>query len=373
MKTYTILQLIGGGELGGAEHHVLTLLKGFSPKHFSLLSGCLIDGPFAQLTEENSIPTLRFPMKHALDLSPLPQLIKEGHRQNISLIHTHGSRANLLGRLAGRWLKIPVVSTVHSSLKHDYLSPKAAYLALTLDRLTIPLTSGIITVSEALANEVANRGGQNIRTIYNGISPLPNFSEQTYRTDLRHKLRQQWGIASDALVIGSIARLHPTKGLGYLIEAAKRIQTNYPNLHLLIIGEGPLRSELETQLKGLNLRFTLTGYLPDAYQALPVMDLFTLPSINEGMGLVLLEAMQAHVPIVATQVGGIPEVIRDGKDGLLVPPKNSEALSNACIQILGNPGLSKALIESGTMRWSKFGVPEMLRQTKEFYQEILQK
>lgn len=371
MKTYKILQLIGGGEIGGAEHHVLTLLQGLDPERFSPVSGCLIDGPFSKLTEDTGIPTLRFPMKHALDLSPLSHLIREVRKQNISLIHTHGSRANLLGRLAGRWLKVPVVSTVHSSLKQDYLSPKAALLALTLDRFTLPLTSGLITVSEALACEVATRGGQNIRTIYNGIVPLPKFEDSSYRESLRSSFRQKWGVASDSLVLGSIARLHPTKGLKYFIAAAELLYLHFPKLHLLIVGEGPLRNELEIQLNAAKIPFSLTGFLPDAYQTLPAMDLFLLPSLSEGMGLVLLEAMQAHVPIIASQVGGIPEVIRDGTDGLLVPAMNPKALADSCRRILENPELSKSLIESGTKRWQEFSVHEMLRQTEDFYAEIL--
>jgi len=371
VKSYSILQLIGGGEIGGAEQHVLTLLKGIDPEHFSVVSGCLIDGPFAQLTREMEIHTLRFPMKYALDLSPLPHLIREVRRQNLSLIHTHGSRANLLGRLAGRWLKIPVVSTVHSSLKQDYLSPKAAFLALALDRMTLPLTSGIITVSEALAYEVADRGGENIRTIYNGIQPLPHLEDPRNRADLRQSFRRSWGIPFDALILGTIARLHPTKGLNYLIKAAKLLQMRFPKVHLLIVGDGPLHLELEAQLNSIGLPYTLTGFLPDAYQSLPAMDLFILPSISEGMGLVLLEAMQAHIPIVASQVGGIPEVIRDGKEGLLVPPMNPEALAEACLRILENPELSKSMTEAGAKRWQEFSIYEMLRQTQTFYQELL--
>jgi glycosyltransferase involved in cell wall biosynthesis len=373
VKTHKILQLIGGGEIGGAEHHVLTLLQGIDCKRFILLSGCLIDGPFAQLTEELKIPTHRFPMKYALDLSPLPALIKKAKQEQVSLIHTHGSRANLLGRLAGRSLKVPVITTVHSSLRQDYLSPKAALLALTLDRLTLPFTSGLITVSEALANEVALRGGRNIRTIYNGISTLPHFDEADYREDLRKNFRKTWGIPSDALVLGSIARLHPTKGLTYLIQAGKILKNRFPKLHLLLIGDGPLRLDLETQLKEAELPFTLTGFLPDAYQALPALDLFVLPSVSEGMGIVLLEAMQASLPIIATQVGGIPEVIRDRKDGLLVRPMDSEALANTIRELLEKPMLAKSLAESGSKHWLEFSVQEMIRKTQDFYEEILRK
>jgi glycosyltransferase involved in cell wall biosynthesis len=166
--------------------------------------------------------------------------------------------------------------------------------------------------------------------------------------------------------------LHPTKGLSYLIEAAKRLQVHFPKIHVLIVGEGPQRSELEAQLKSSGLPYSLVGFLPDAFQVLPAMDLFVLPSVSEGMGLVLLEAMQARIPIVASHVGGIPEVIRDEEDGLLIPPMNPEALAESCTRILRNPELSKRISESGAKRWQEFSVKEMIRQTQAFYQELLQ-
>src|SRR5690606_9761346 len=119
--------------------------------------------------------------------------------------------------------------TVHSSLRQDYLSPRAAQLALILDRLTLPLTSGLITVSEALAQEVAGRGGQNIRAIYNGIQPLPLMDSTDERERLRENFRQAWQIPQDALVLGSIARLHPTKGLHTFLEAGQILQKQFPN------------------------------------------------------------------------------------------------------------------------------------------------
>lgn len=371
MKTYQILQLIGGGEIGGAEQHVLTLLQGLHAERFKLISGCLVDGPFADLTEYLAIPTLRFPMKHALDLTCLPSLISELRKQKVDLIHTHGSRANLLGRLAGRWTHIPVISTVHSSLSKDYLSRKAALAALGLDRLTLPLTSGIITVSDALHREVASRGGKNIRTIYNGIQPLSQMEDADYRQNQRTHFRKQWRIPDNALVLGSIARLHPTKGLDTLVEASAQLLSHFPHLHVLIIGEGPLRAKLEESLKNAGVPYTLPGFIPKAYQILPAMDLFILPSLSEGMGLVLLEAMQAYLPLIATRVGGVPEVIREGQDGLLIPPSDTQALVKACQTLLTEPSLSEKLIKSGLERWQTFHQEKMIQKTENFYEEIL--
>ncbi|TGE33929.1 glycosyltransferase [Desulfosporosinus sp. Sb-LF] len=369
MKTHRILHIIGGGEIGGAEQHVLSLLKGLNRTHFAPHLICLTHGPFAGLALDHQIPTQTFPMRFPLDLSPLPSLIRWTRQQGITLIHTHGSRANLLGRLSAKWMGIPCLSTVHSSLAHDYSSTWSARMALGLDRLTLPLTSGIIAVSEYLAEEVALRGGRNIDTIYNGQNRLlikdPHSARQHFR--------EQWGIPTEALVLGTIGRLHPTKGQTYLIKAAMRMRLTFPSLHLLLIGEGPLHQDLELELERNSIPYTLTGYLSNAYEALPAMDLFVLPSISEGMGLVLLEAMQAGVPIVASAVGGIPEVVRSGKDGLLVPPRDVTGFSEACTSILKNPDLSKSLVRSGQSRWSMFSIENMILKTEQVYTRLLTK
>lgn len=367
MANDKIFHLIGGEIIGGAELHVLNLLTGLNDKRFSPVLACLTKGSFAGLAQEKGICTTSFPMRHPLDLTLLPGLIKWARQQNISLFHTHGSRANLLGRLSAKFLRIPCVSTYHSSLYHDYLSPWSARLAIGLDKLTLPLTSGIITVSEYLNREVAARGGQRLKTIYNGYPQL-TFSEPD---KLRQHFRKRWNIPSEATVIGTIARLHPTKGHHYLIKAAAHLKTKIPNLHLLLIGDGPLAGELELELKKEKIKFTLTGYLPQAYQALPAMDLFVLASLSEGMGLVLLEAMQAHIPIVASAVGGIPELIRTGKDGLLVQAADPEALAKACITILENPRLAKILTDSAYLHWSQFSIAKMLTETQIFYEQTL--
>jgi glycosyltransferase involved in cell wall biosynthesis len=211
--------------------------------------------------------------------------------------------------------------------------------------------------------------GRNVVTIYNGQTPI-SFADPF---SSRHRFRLQWGIPADAFVLGTIGRLHPTKGQTSLIKAAAQLHVKYPNLHLLLIGDGPLRQDLELELKRNPIPHTLTGYLPQAYAALPAMDLFVLPSVSEGMGLVLLEAMQAGVPIVASAVGGIPEVVRDGKDGLLVPPGNAAGFCAACSKIIDNPDLAKSLVISGQNRWPEFSIERMVSGIEQVYTRILNK
>ena len=367
MKPYRILHMIGGGEIGGAEHHVLSLLQGLNHSHFIPSLICLNRGPFANLAANSGIPTETFPMHFPLDLSPLPSLISRLRKSKIDLIHTHGSRANLLGRLGAKCLGLPCISTVHSSLAYDYLSPWSAWLAIELDKLTLPLTSGIITVSEHLAAEVALRGGKNIETIYNGQIP------QSYTSSPgRSQFRRQWDIPDHALVLGTIGRLHPTKGQIFMIKAAMHLQAEFPNLYLLFIGDGPLRGDLERELQDSKLSYKFAGYLPHAYEALTAMDLFILPSISEGMGLVLLEAMNAQVPIVASSVGGIPEVIRSGIDGVLVPPGDVSKLREACRSVLKNPEFASSLVQSAQKRRSLFSLEKMIKETEQIYFRLLE-
>lgn len=367
MAPYKILHIIGGGELGGAEQHVINLLTHLDPLFIPALA-CLVEGPLEELARQKGIETKTFPMSGSLDLTPLPDLIRWSRSQKISLLHCHGSRANLLGRLAAKWLKLPCISTVHSSLAHDYLSPRAAIAALWLDRLTMPLSSGQIAVSRFLAEEIKTRGGKNIRVIHNGYPALPRFTSNSKR----EFFRKLWNIPTNALVIGSIARFHPAKGLEILVQAAEQLHSVLSDLHLLLIGDGPLLQDIKHKLEDQGIPHTLPGYLPNAYKVLPAMDIFVLPSLSEGMGLVLLEAMQANLPIIASATGGIPEVVRHEQDGLLVPPGDPAALAQACRFLLDNPAKTSALILSAANRWQEFSLERMVTLTQNFYIDILQ-
>ncbi len=367
MAPAKILHIIGGGEIGGAEQHVLNLLENLNRTRFQPTLACLVKGPLAKLAHKKGIETQTFPMHYPLDFSPLPQLIRWARAQNIALIHCHGARANLLGRLAARWLGLPNLSTVHSSLVQDYRSPFAAQIALWLEQLTLPFSSGQIAVSQYLAQELSARGSRKVSVIYNGYPVLPPHDER----EERQKFRKQWHIAPDAQVLGTIARFHPAKGYATLVEAAKLLLPEFPRLHLLLIGDGPLQNEIRAALNEENIPHTLTGFLPEAYRALPAMDLFVLPSVSEGMGLVLLEAMQYYIPIVASQAGGIPEVVRSDQDGLLVPPRNPEALAQACARIFNQPHLAQTLSQTAAGRWPEFSLDIMVNKTQDVYAELL--
>jgi glycosyltransferase involved in cell wall biosynthesis len=368
-----VLHLIGGGEIGGAEQNVLNLLKNLDRQSVNPFLGCLAKGSaLAPCAQSFGIPSEIFPMQFPFDLSPLPTIIAFCRKHKIALIHAHGTRANLLGRTVARLTKIPCISTIHSLPEYDYPSSLKGRISLWVDNLTLHWSAGIIAVSVSLSQSAAirlNRKGLTlpVNVIYNG-SEIFSFTQPN---QMLKAFREQWSIPDHCLVIGTIGRLHPVKGQFYLIEAMKLLTAEIPDLHLLIIGEGPLHNQLTEQLKLSGLPFTLTGYLPSAWQALPAMDLFVFPSLSEGMGLVLLEAAQAGIPIVASKVGGIPELLEDHKEALLVPPADPAAMALACSKVLKGRAFSAEMTARARQKVSQFSIEKMVQDTITFYEKII--
>lgn len=370
--SYRVLHLIGGGEIGGAEQHLLSLFANFQPERVKPYLGCLIpNSPFASLAHSKGIHTNLFPMRFPLDISPVLRVVKFCRTNEINIIHSHGARANLIGRLAAKYLSIPCITTIHSLPEYDYSSVWKAKTALLLDNLTIHLSSGIITVSNSIYKSTSALMGENtvipIKTVYNG-SPNLDFSN---RTELRDVFRKKWGISDNALVVGTIGRLHPVKGHKYLILALELLSKEITNLHFVLIGDGPMREQLSDELNKTGLSYTMTGHQLYAWQCLPAMDIFVLPSINEGMGLVLLEAAQAEVPIIASRVGGIPEIWENETSALLVNPAKPEEIARACKVLLQDNNVTKHLTANALYKALSLDEETMAEETTSFYDSSL--
>ena len=370
MKRLKVLQVIGGGEIGGAERHLLTLMRLMDRERFTPELLCLCKGPFAGLCREEGITTHEVVMRHKLDLAtvaPIRRLIRE---QNIDIVHTHGVRANLVARMAGRAENVPVATTFHSVLRYDYSSSAEALVARALTRLTNNRTDTFIAISGAIKEDLVSMGvsPQRIQVIYNGLDVsllTPGDSPDIVRENL--------GITPGQRVVAMVGRLHVVKGHIFLLQAAQRIITQHDNVVFLLVGEGPERRTIERTIRELGLedKVVMTGFYPNMSELYPIMDMLCLPSLMEGMGLVLLEAMYFGVPVVATQVGGIPEVIIDGESGLLVDPGNSEALTMAITWLLDSPDLQRQLIEGGRRRAGEFTVENMVRHTEQVYTDLI--
>ncbi|MBL7084451.1 MAG: glycosyltransferase family 4 protein, partial [Candidatus Aminicenantes bacterium] len=257
-------------------------------------------------------------------------------KKSPEIVHTHSSKAGLLGRLAAKLARIPiVVHTPHGHVFFGYFGPLKTKIFIILERLVSRITDRIIALTnkekeDYIKFRIANEDKFDV--IYSGIE-LDKFKELS--EDKKQNLVKEFGIPEKSLIIGTVGRLVPVKGHEFLIKAAKYIISKYPEAFFVFTGDGPLEQNLKRQALelGINNNIIFLGWRSDAARIISVYDIFALPSLNEGMGRVLAEAMALGKPIVASNVGGIPDLVTHGKNGFLVPVRNSEKLAKY-IQIL---------------------------------------
>jgi glycosyltransferase involved in cell wall biosynthesis len=298
----------------------------------------------------------------------LRDLVKLIRARGVAVLHTHEFFMNTLGLMASRLTGVPFVATVHG---RNYYSDRArrriAY------RLIGRFAGRLVTVSEANKRFLAERVGippRRVQVIPNGV-PLDDKASAAARSALRESL----GLNQDHAIIGTLGSLYPVKGHSYLIDAAPAILGRFPQAVLLIVGQGGLREELEADAArlGIAARVRFLGHREDVHDLLSIYDIFVLPSLSEGMPLALLEAMAAGLPAVASQVGGVTEVLEDRKTGFLVPPGDSRALADAIMTLLGNPPLANELAAAARqMAATRFSLAGMLRAYEGVYSELIQ-
>jgi glycosyltransferase involved in cell wall biosynthesis len=260
------------------------------------------------------------------------------------VVHTHQINPLFYTGPAARSLRIPVVHTEHG--KH-YAAHRRTRL---LGRLAGRFAQRVFCVSDDIAQEITTHriaSPDKVEVVRNGIDTR-RFQEPA-DTD---SLRQSLGIPLDAPVIGTIGRLSEIKRQDLLLRAFHDLRTNIPNAHLLLVGDGPLLSELRqlATTLGLDGSIHFAGYQPEPQQFLHLMNVFTLTSRSEGMPLVILEAWAAGVPIVASDAGGLPELIQHGQTGLLFPSGDVQALATAIGQMLTDPAYARTMAEAGLRR-----------------------
>lgn len=267
------------------------------------------------------------------DLTVLRALraIFERHRPNI--VETHGTKSHfLVSLLPGRnfrWIAF------HHGYTTENLKVRFYH---QFDRWSLRFCDLVVTVCTDFATMLASRGvrGDRIFVVQNSVNTDVHYS----RAKLSEDIRQQWNVSRDERIVLSVGRLSPEKGHNYLIDAVSTIVSTSPQLKLkvLIAGSGPSERKLKEQVnkKGLHQHVKLVGHFSDIMELFSIADLFVLPSLSEGSPNVLLESMAARVPIVATKVGGVPELVKDGESAILVPPADSESLKNAIIELLTN-------------------------------------
>lgn len=360
-----VLHVLTDTNIGGAGRYLFNLLSFQDKDRFQIMVACPGGGELERQLRCRGIRV--FTLDGGESSTNLGHIQKLRHiisREKIDIVHTH---ASLAGRIAGKLSGCKVVMTRHG-LSNSNNGPVKRFITKVISRLS---TDRIIAISRAVKINLIDSGvpANMITTIYNGID-LSKFE------NVKGTLREELSLAPDIPIVGIVARLVPEKGYEYAINAFYQVLKVFPSALLVIIGEGPLRESLKEMCVrlGIENNVVFMGYRQDVENLVADFDVFVLPSVSEGLGLALLEAMALGKPAVATEIGGIPEVIKHGVNGILVPAGNDKYLAEGIIKVLSDKNQAKMLgREAQKTVFQKFSSKTMIENTEEVYLEILQR
>jgi glycosyltransferase involved in cell wall biosynthesis len=367
MNCVKVLQLISSGGYYGAENMLLNLCASQQKAgcENSLMLFYNVHVPNVEFYERARRRGLSVRMVHCqgrADWRAVRQIEECIQEDGIQLLHTHGYKADLYGYVAARRTGKPIVATCH-----NWVGGTAALgIYNHLDRIALKRFQGLAAVSDSVAQRLLDSGvsGKRIRTIANGIDvglferarPLPVFDFDGNK------------------VVGMVARLDLQKGFEYLLRAVGELCAAFPALKVVIVGEGPDRHAIESMVQrfGLQSNVILAGQHSDMPGIYAAMDVFVLPSLNEGLPMTILEAMAASRPVIATRVGAIPKVIKDGETGLLVDPGDANGLRDALARFLTDSDLCRRIGSAGHDWVSRNYTSEaMVLKYRQMYDDVL--
>ena len=359
-----VLQLLATGGTGGAQESYSGLLLRLDRAKYDVRAVSLSAGSAVQRLRRLGVAV--DVIDAADDEAAVRELAAYLRRNEIDLVHAHMYRAEVIGTRAAVAAGTAVImATVHSSrVRSDEDVATLASLTEHMDRLIVPSSS-------IEAKVRAERRDTRYSVVPNGVD-LDRFSAPTPDCGLREELR----MPPNGLLLGVVARLEAEKGHRFLVEAMPQILANAPSTWLAIVGEGSLTEDLRAQAAALPApardRVVFTGRREDVAAITADLDVAVLPSLREAQGISLLEAMARRVPVVASAVGGIPEVVTDGVDGLLVPPGDPGALAAATTRLLIDPELRRRIGEAGYRTVAdRFSIDAQVRRIEELYDEEL--
>lgn len=381
-KKKKILYLVTQAEWGGAQKYIYDLAQNLA-NDFDITVGAGLDGSSQELLnklESIQIKTTVFKnLKRSIhplfDLLAILEIFIFLKKNRFEIIHLNSSKAGVIGSVTG-WIynlfrknKIKILYTAHGWVYSEPLSFCKRYLYLWTERIACLLRDATIVLSEkekSVGLKYKTVKEKTVTIIPNGID-----LNKIYFLDREQAKRALFPKRADQdIIIGTIANLYKTKGLDILIHGFKNIYEQNNNCRLIIIGEGPERQVLEKIIVKENLQeaVILTGRKENAAQYLKAFDIFVLPSIKEGFPYALLEAMTAGLPIIATQVGAIPEIIKNGSNGILVETGQEKGLAGAIQRLLNYQELRNTIGQTALQDIANYSLQKMIKETKEIYE-----
>ncbi len=375
-----VLNIIARLNVGGPAIHVTLLTEKLGAPDYesTLVCGTIGagEGDMLYYAEAHGVqpiivPELGRSLHPVRDLVTIWQVYRLIRRLKPDVVHTHTAKAGFVGRVAAWLAGVPViVHTFHGHVFRGYFSPTMTQVFLNLERLTARMSSTVITLSEGLRRELADdyhiTSADHITVLPLGLDLAPFAAAQ------RHNgaFRREYGIPADAPLIGIIGRIVPVKNHALFLEAAAQVKAELPAARFVIVGDGELRAEVEAQVDALGLRelVIFTGWLRDLAPVYADLDVNVISSINEGTPVSVIEALAAACPVVATAVGGLPDLLDQGALGRLVPSADDEALAAALIAVLRDPPDMQA---ARALMLDRYNLDRLMSQFDALYRRLL--
>ncbi|MCL1995710.1 MAG: polysaccharide pyruvyl transferase CsaB [Defluviitaleaceae bacterium] len=367
-----VLHLISGGDKGGAKTHVFTLLLALQ-QEIDVTVVCVMDGVFYQEIQNMPIKSILMKQKYRNDLTIIVPLVSHIRKERYNLVHVHGARANFIAMFLRLFIKIPIVTTVHSDYKLDFTdSPYKKYVYTGLNILALKFVDYYVAVSENFKEMLITRGfnEDKIYTVYNTIDfETPQNFQQ------KEDFLKQYNIQAESkTLVGIIGRFDQVKGHSVFINAAAQVLKANPNVVFLLAGEGPEESSLRQQAKKLKIEKNVifTGFIEDIFSFINAIDINVLSSYSESFPYVLLEGALLKKATVSTAVGGVTDLIQEEKTGLLAPAGDYIALGQKIIALINDKNLQKDLGENlYSFAKDKFSKESMKQRHLEIYHNII--
>ena len=380
-----ILRIIGRLNVGGPAIHVVNLTAGLDPHRYQSL---LVAG--SENEAEGSM--LDFALAHGVKPTVIPEIVtafslapRDGkalwklywlmRKERPHIVHTHTAKAGFLGRLAARMAGVPVVvHTFHGHVLHGYYGPAKNELLRRIEQSLAWSTDRLVTVSEQVKNDLVGYGiakAEKISIVPLGFDLDPFLNSQAQQGEFRREM----GLSDEHKLVGIVGRIFPIKNHALFLESAARIAAQEPVARFVIVGDGVFRPNLEHQARELGItdRVLFTGWRRDLPRICADLNVLVVSSDNEGTPVSAIEAMAAGCPVVATRVGGLPDLIEDHKTGRLVPPRDADALACAVGGLLQSPHTAGELGRNGQeFVRQRFTVRRLLGDMDHLYTELLE-
>jgi glycosyltransferase involved in cell wall biosynthesis len=388
-----VLHIITRLDAGGSAQNTLLTCLGLNKERYEVIlaHGLSLESHMTDWEKSSVGKGLKEAEDQGVKVIPVPSLVRRMDpvqdlraficlwmlliRERPAIVHTHTSKAGLLGRWAAKLAGVPiVVHTPHGHVFYGHFGPLVSRFFLALEKIASPLTDRLVALTEGERNdyiELSVCKADRVLTIHSGVD-IDRY--RTAQVDVKKKMRSL-GLSPNGLVVGTVGWLLPIKGPMVLLKAMAGVWQTHPEIRLFYVGKGELEAGLKAEAlrMGQSDRVSFLGWREDIPEIMKILDIFVLPSLNEGMGRVLAEAMAAGKPVVASNTGGIPDLVKHGLNGFLVEPGDVNGFCLAIQKLSNDEKMRDEMGKQGRTVAQDFGVEKMVGKIDALYRSVYPK